>query len=193
MTARIRGALHRLNRHTSALLVALVLLAARSGAQTPPVAHHAGAWTAADPWPGRSFSNSVWAVHMALTRGDTLFARPHSRVLAWGAWYGTNTDGGLWAWNPTTDVPASAGSNLSAESVARPPLQPFCAGHAALPNGDLLILGGTERDIAGEKLSARFRHQDRTWTSAPLTAPRWYGNATAAGRSWTPTRRATSS
>jgi len=165
------------------LLLAFPLVALRlpgAAAQTAPTAHHPGMWTTAAPWPGRSWSNSVWAVHMALTRGDTLFARPSALVLAWGNWSSAPgaTDGGAWAWDPRTGVAANAAQNLVAEPVGQPPLNAFCAGHASLASGDLQIVGGTNRNIAGEKSSARFRHQTREWSSQPLQARRWYANAT---------------
>lgn len=99
-------------------------------AQTAP--HHSGVWTSATPWPGRdSFTASVHAVHMALFRGDTLFARPHSQVLAWGNWSATaTTGGGLWGWRSSTDSPSQAGSNLRPLAVATPPYDLFCGGHA---------------------------------------------------------------
>lgn len=148
-------------------------------AQTPPSPHHPGQWTSATPWPGRtSFTNSVYAVHVALMRGDTLFARPHSQVMTWGNWDATWSDGGLWGWNPTTDSPVLAGSNLTPRSVPNPPYWVFCAGHAALPDGGLLILSGTERGHTGERRSARFNAITRQWTQSPMQAERWYGNVT---------------
>ncbi len=120
---------------------------------------------------------------MALVRGDTLFARPHSQVLAWSNWGPGKPGGGLWAWRPTTDLPAQAASNLTQiTSVETPPYDIFCAGHAALPDGDLLVVSGTERGKTGEKRSARFDAASRTWLSAPMISGRWYANATVMGR-----------
>lgn len=162
-------------------LVALAVCGTSVAAPPAPTAHHPGLWTSAAPWPGRSASNSVWAVHMGLVRGDTLFARPHSRVLAWGNWAAPNgTDGGVWSWNPKTNVASDAAQNLVEETdVPPPPLNAFCAGHTALASGDFQIVGGTNRNIAGEKLSARFAHQTKQWESRPLQQRRWYANATS--------------
>ena len=115
---------------------------------------------------------------MALLRGDTLFGRPHSQVMAWGSWNPTSTDGGVWAWDPTTDSPSLALTNLTSRVVPAPPYEVFCAGHTTLANGDLLIVGGTERGHTGEAKSARFDPQLRRWTSAPMQSRRWYANAT---------------
>ena len=156
-----------------------------------PTAHHPGVWTIPGPWPGRSTSvqdDGVDAVHMALLRGDTLFDRPHSQVLAWGSWFpGQNpltADGGLWAWNPSTSTAASAMSNLTPLPVA-PPYDLFCAGHSTLANGDLLVIGGTERNKTGPLKSARFVTQEgfkpngSPWVVKPMVSRRWYGNGTA--------------
>ena len=162
-----------------ALAVTLSLVITARDAIAQPTAHHPGAWTTADKWPGRTtWPNSVWAVHMGLVEGDTLFARPHSQVLAWGSWYPNRDDGGLWAWNPTYDNATQAGANLTPLPVEFPPLNPFCGTMGSLPNGDGLIVSGTERNIVGEKESARFVHQTRTWVGAPMNDRRWYGNIT---------------
>ena len=84
MSDRVREHVPDLLRLLPAALLILALYAPGAAAQPPPTAHHPGVWTTAAPWPPRTSANSVWAVHMALTRGDTLFARPHSRVLAFG-------------------------------------------------------------------------------------------------------------
>lgn len=148
-------------------------------AQTAP--HHPGLWTSATPWAGRdSFAVSVHAVHMALLRGDTLFARPHSQVLAWGNWSETApAGGGLWGWRSSTDLASQAGSNLTPLAVATPPYDLFCAGHAALPDGDLLVVSGTERGKTGALQSARFDFLSRQWSLSTMNGRRWYGNATS--------------
>ena len=63
-------------------------------------------------------------------------------------------------------------------SVPRPPFYVFCAGHSLLGNGDLLIVGGTDRGHTGENHSARFRLLDGQWSSADMNFRRWYGNGT---------------
>src|SRR5262245_10257650 len=165
-------------------LVLVALLALSEFAKAPiataqPAAHHAGLWTTSTPWPGRaSFAASVNSVHMALLRGDTLFDRPHSKVMSWGSWSPLTDDGGLWAWNPSTDVSSDAIANLTPTSVPRPPFYVFCAGHSLLGNGDLLIIGGTDRGHTGVDRSARFRLLDGQWSSANMNFRRWYGNGT---------------
>jgi hypothetical protein len=164
-----------------ASLLTLALATSTPVAQTLPTAHHPGQWTTAAPWPGRDYStaNGVWAVHMALLRGDTLFARPHSQVLAWGNWSPTRPNGGgVWGWRPTTNSPAQAHLNLAPVSSGTPSYDIFCAGHAALPDGDLLVLSGTERGKTGTNLSARFDFMTRQWLPSTMYSRRWYGNAT---------------
>lgn len=169
-----------LEAHAPACLALAACLALHATpARCGPTAHHPGQWTTAQPWPGRSsFGTSVQAVHMALLRGDTLFGRPHSQVMAWGSWAPGTTDGGLWGWNPTTDSPSLAATNLTSRVVPAPPYDVFCAGHATLANGDLLIVGGTERGTTGEAKSARFKIHEQKWVAAPMQSRRWYGNAT---------------
>jgi len=178
MTAHARGSQVR-SASRLVLAAALSLAIATAGAHAQPTAHHPGAWTTADKWPGRTtWPSSVWAVHMGLVRGDTLFARPHTKLLTWGSWYPNQNDGGLWAWNPTYDDAAQAAGNLTPLPVAFPPLNPFCGTMGSLPNGDGLIVSGTERNIVGEKKSARFVHQTGTWVGAAMNDRRWYGNIT---------------
>ena len=159
-------------------LLATAWLTGPSRAQTAP--HHPGHWTPATPWAGRdSFSVSVHAVHMALLRGDTLFARPHSQVLAWGNWSTiAPTGGGLWGWRSTTDVATQTGSNLTPLAVETPPYDLFCGGHSALPRGDLLVVSGTERGKTGAQQSARFDFLSRQWSLSAMNGRRWYANAT---------------
>ena len=44
----------------------------------------------------------------------------------------------------------------------------FCAGHAALNNGDLLVISGTDRGRTGEQLSARFDYLHRQWITSSM-------------------------
>lgn len=163
------------------LLLALALLTLPTASPAQPLAHHPGAWTTHAKWPGR---DSVQAVHMALVRGDTLFARPHSQVLAWGSWTtdleeGFPNNGGRWGWSPASDACAQAAGNLTLLPTHRPPFNLFCGGHTALPDGDLLVVSGHERTIAGVPFSARFRRESGTWDAAvPMAGRRWYPNAT---------------
>lgn len=169
----------------SLALVLAALLAWPLAARAQPTAHHPGEWTTAQYWPGTG-SLGVQAVHMALVRGDTLFARPHSQVLAWGSWDNSTStfaaNGGLWGWRPLNDVGAAALGNLDQLALAAPPYTVFCAGHTTIPDasGDLLIVGGQDRVIAGEAKSLRYRAQERQWgTPRTMNSRRWYGVGTA--------------
>src|SRR5438094_10300810 len=151
MFARVRRGVAHCALIAQWALLALCFAPAPVVAQ-PPAAHHPGTWTTAAPWPGRAdFAHSIWAMHMAVVQGDTLFSRPHSQVLAWGPGSASAVGSGVWAWNPNTDAATSAAANLNEVPIERPTLETFCAGHCSLPNGDLLVVSGTERVIVGQK------------------------------------------
>ena len=143
----------------------------------PPSPHHSGQWTDATAWPGRDYSaaNGVQAIHMALIRGDTLFARPHSQVLAWEHWSESSPNtGGVWGWRPLYDNPSQVLSNLSAITIPQPPpYDLYCGGHAALPDGDLLVMSGTERGKTGKDQSARFDAMTLSWLPRSMNGRRW--------------------
>lgn len=180
------------NRPGLGSLVAACFMLAATAAEVraqipPPKPHHPGQWTSPAPWPDRDFTdgNSVQAIHMALVRGDTLFARPHSQIVAWDHWSPLaehQKSGGVWGWRPLTDDASLAHSNLAHIAIsAPPPYDLYCGGHTTLPNGDLLIMSGTERGKTGENKSARFNTMDRTWVTSGMNSRRWYGNATTLG------------
>jgi hypothetical protein len=170
---------------------ATLLVSSPTPAEPPPTAHHPGAWTAAQYWPGTG-TTGVQAVHMALLRGDTLFGVPHSQVIAWGSWSadieeGFPDNGGRWAWNPTSDACANAPGNLTKLLLDRPAFNPFCAGMGTTPTGDLVILNGHERTICGEPWSLRLDRESGQWGAPkPMADRRWYSNGVmlpeAAGR-----------
>jgi len=121
-----------------------------------------GQWTAPQNW-------GSTAVHLALLRGDWGPHRTahnvHSELLWWGfAAPGDPAWGGLKAWNPATDdCAASLTQNLMALPVPLPPCNIFCAGHAGLPSGDLLIIGGHENGITGLTNGTIFWRESRGW------------------------------
>jgi hypothetical protein len=132
-----------------ASLLSLWILATTDVARSQaPQAHHPGEWTPAPYWPGTTTATTpgVQAVHMALVRGDTLFGMPHSRVLAWGSWEtGLPENGGLWSWNPVTDVGTSALGNLNKAALGTPPFHIFCGSHTSIPSAsvDYLMIPAT--------------------------------------------------
>lgn len=157
------------------LLGSFWLLGFAAVALAQPTPHHTGAWTPRASWPG---APSVQAVHLALLRGDTVFARPHSLVMAWGPWNSTPADsnrGGLWEWGPSFDGSQTVPANLTRLPIAPPSWTIFCAGAATVPNGDLVVVGGHERSIVGEARSMRFNRETRTWGNiATMSKRRWF-------------------
>jgi hypothetical protein len=112
----------------------------------------AGEWAPVMSWP-------VVAIHVT-----TL---PNGKVLVWPR------DGGAQArvWDPATS------------SFVQTPLSTmnlFCAGHAFLPDGKLMVTGGHIRDGDGEKLAHLFDYTNNSWTRiADMNNGRWYPTSTA--------------
>jgi galactose oxidase len=101
------------------------------------------------------FDWPVVAVHLHLLSSGS--------VLSWG------NDGDPQLWNPATGVFTSVPS----------PVELFCAGHAQLTNGRLLVAGGQITDNHGLPDITIFNGKNRRWaTSAPMQRGRWYPTAT---------------
>ena len=97
----------------------------------------------------------VVAVHLHLL--------PDGRVLSWGA------EGDPQIWDPSTGAfsAAPAGENI------------FCAGHAFLPDGRLLVAGGQLSEAHGLPGTNVFDYATGTWSAATSMAQgRWYPTAT---------------
>jgi hypothetical protein len=108
-----------------------------------------GKWSAPFAWP-------VVALHLHLL--------PNFKVLSWGH------AGEPQVWDPKT------GGSFTAVPL---PTELFCAGHAFLPNGRLLVTGGHFSDDHGLPDVNLFDPWARKWTSAPKMAKgRWYPTAT---------------
>ena len=117
-------------------------------------------------------------VHMALLRGDESY---HSYILSWNLVPDESTwEGGLWGWNPPDPddgceaYPASTLVRLTQPDS--PGVQIFCGGLAALPDGRLLVTGGTDRvgETAGIKDARVFDAQTRSWSAQDTMAYRRY-------------------
>ena len=80
-----------------------------------------GAWSAANTW---GAGGGVEAVHT--------FLLPTGKVLFWST-YAVTADG-IGVWDPATGIFSVAG-NAPSHNI-------FCAGHAWLPDGRLLVVGG---------------------------------------------------
>ena len=117
-----------------------------------------GQWTGPIPLP-------IVAVHLMLMHtGEVL------------AWEGHNTGfphGAAHVWNPITGAITSVpnfGTNL------------FCTGHAALPDGRILVAGGHDEPngILGDDDANIFDPITKTWTALPpMAGRRWYPTVTA--------------
>lgn len=133
-----------------------------------------GQWTNAFTW---GMGGGVEAVHT--------FMLPTGKVMFWSTW---RESVGLW--DPVTDQFSTAG-NL-------PAYNPFCSGHAWLPDGRLLIAGGHITNYNGENRADIYNPFTNLWANAdpaqtnvpnmgttstnPATSgKRWYPAATTLG------------
>jgi hypothetical protein len=138
------------------LLAGTVALAEPRAAAAPP--DQAGEWGPVMSW-------SVIGTHMVLMRNN--------RVLVWH----NGDEAEVWdaASNQLTPVPAPPGiSNF------------HCAGQVVLPDGRVLVIGGTlTRNHQGIRTAAAFDPATNAWTLlSPMNHPRWYptGTVLADGR-----------
>ncbi|MGH7525260.1 MAG: galactose oxidase-like domain-containing protein, partial [Gemmatimonadales bacterium] len=138
-----------------------VATAVLEGVRGSPLAFHHTArpvYTSPEATYGRWSSVQSWpvvAVHLHLL--------PDGRVLTWGR----SNDPQIW--DPATDgftpVPSSTWV--------------FCAGHALLPDGRLLVTGGHIADGLGLRDASIFDFQSGTWSRGPaMQWGRWYPTST---------------
>lgn len=116
-----------------------------------------GQWSGLAPWP-------TLPIHMhLLPTGSVMFWDRHDDAQGW--------DGHPRLWEPTTgefrnDVP-DVGYDL------------FCAGHAFLADGRLLVAGGHIRDEEGEDKASIYDPFANSWKRlAPMNRGRWYPTTT---------------
>src|SRR5260221_6938472 len=144
-------------------------LAGVCGAQPGPAI--TGRWAGPSDW-------GLIGVHMALLPGPTGY---HSQVLWWqGEDNVPAAFGGLWGWNPT---PASDCNtypqNFTALTTPVPDVNIFCAGNAHMPDGRLMVVGGTDPGETGITSSVVYDPLARTWThTADMSQRRWYPTLT---------------
>jgi Domain of unknown function (DUF1929)/Galactose oxidase, central domain len=141
-----------------------------------------GKWIAPQDW-GHGDS-AKFAVHLMLLPGDSTY---HSRILFYNGEFGTDFfAGGVWGWRPITDSCSTyPNSNFDSLSVAAPGENPFCSGAAALGDGRLFVIGGTDTSIGayGDQQARAFTPgtgtSGGTWgTPSSMSLRRWYPTAT---------------
>jgi WD40 repeat protein len=99
---------------------------------------------------------------------------PSGKILAWGR---NERDGGMGQprlWDPTSGTPAAA-IHVDADTML------FCAGHALMADGNLMVSGGHKLDDRGLDVTHIFDWQTEQWNSSPLpkmAKGRWYPTVT---------------
>lgn len=124
-------------------------------------------------------------VHMVLTRGYS--GGHHSQLL----WYeghqhsGGTWEGGLWGWTPPSTTSQQSCSAYPASfftdiDLSSPGYNIFCSSHSVLPDGKVLVSGGTVGGEGGSKQSALFNPAANSWTlQGTMEHWRWYPTNTA--------------
>jgi len=143
----------------AALLFGSVGCSGDAGSPTAPVSQptlatiEAGAAAVEGRWES-AFATPVVAVHMHLLRTG--------KVLLWG----DQGDAYLW------------GSGSGFTPVTKP-FRIYCTGHTFLPDGRLLVMGGTSPDTRGLRYATVFDPSSARWSATPSMAQgRYYPTAT---------------
>ncbi len=170
-----------LGRHIPRLVLVLVGLVLAA----PPVHPHAGQWTdTARDMRSDPGNYAQYAIHLTLLPGAGSF---HSRVLWWGREFNNQLWGGEWGWRPGSEGCAQFPD--TSYLVPRPApvsgVDIFCAGHAGLQDGRMLVPGGTLplSSSYGENRARVFTPSmgdtSGTWRDPGEMAEwRWYPSAT---------------
>jgi galactose oxidase len=133
-----------------------------------------GAWTSAFTW---GQAGGIEAVHT--------FMLPTGKVLFWSTYQAS-----VGLWDPATDTFSAPGN--------APAFNPFCSGHAWLPDGRLLVAGGHISNYNGENRADIYNPFTNLWSNADPNTPdvpvmgttstntaatgkRWYPSATSLG------------
>lgn len=151
----------------------------RASAQTAtPDALRMG-YTAKDPWAalgrwGPAFELPNVAIHTHVL--------PSGKVLFWGRRdhpTGSMHEDGCtpYVWDPRTGQLTATPQPRRADGTK---VNLFCAGHAFLPDGRLLAMGGHVTDGDGLDQTCVYDYRTNTWTALPvMNQRRWYPTATA--------------
>jgi galactose oxidase len=107
---------------------------------------------------------------------------PDGKVLFWGrrddpAGSMNEHSGTPQVWDPVTRSSVSTPQPRRADGTT---VNLFCAGHAYLPDGRLLVAGGHITDGDGIDWAGTYDHRSNTWTPLPaMNGGRWYPTATS--------------
>lgn len=138
----------------------------RPDGRTTPSPGEVGRWDPVFPLPNV-------AIHAHLL--------PDGRVLFWGrrddpAGSMNEHSGTPHVWDPATGTSTPTPQPTRADGST---VNLFCAGHAYLPDGRLLVAGGHIADGDGIDYAATYDHRTNTWTPLPaMNGRRWYPTAT---------------
>lgn len=126
-----------------------------------------------------SFTSPVVASHVTVL--------PDGRVLAWGPNLGGSNNPAnqtiVQIWNPNAQCPPQTSTDcLKTVTLSSAYENLYCSGHSFLPDGNLLITGGTAApgnghpsNALGIKKAALFNYTNDTWTQLPdMNDRRWY-------------------
>jgi N-acetylneuraminic acid mutarotase len=126
----------------------MTLAAISIGLQAQSDPRTVGQWSSVQTWPYR-------AVHTHLL--------PNGKVLSWSQF----TEG------DKTQIFDPSTNSVATSTIA--PFNTFCAGHAFLPDGRLLVAGGHIADGVGLQHAAIFDFRNNSWSTLPdMNAGRWY-------------------
>jgi galactose oxidase-like protein/Big-like domain-containing protein len=119
-----------------------------------------GRWDAPVQW-------DIVPLHMSLL--------PSGKILAWGRnEYPSGLMGQPRLWDPTSGAPGAA-TEVDADTML------FCAGHALMADGNLMVSGGHKLDDRGLDVTHIFDWQTERWNDTPLpkmAKGRWYPTVT---------------
>jgi hypothetical protein len=122
-----------------------------------------GEWDAPVQW------GTIVPLHMALL--------PTGKILAWGREELDGSMGQPRLWDPTSGSPEGMAVEVAADTML------FCAGHALMADGKLMVSGGHKLDDRGLDVTNIFDPATETWeTGLPKMAKgRWYPTVTTLG------------
>ncbi len=152
-------------KHSRTPLIGLACLAWLLSTQTTTLRAQPaieGDWTSAFTW---GMGGGIEAIHT--------FLLPTGKVMFWSTW---RESVGLW--DPTTDQFSTPG-NL-------PAFNPFCSGHAWLPDGRLLVAGGHISNYNGENRASIYDPFTNLWANTVPNMGSTSSNTATSGKRWYP-------